>query len=1027
MVALPTNGDSMTDNIDDSKWPGNGIVVTEWNGSHWVIVEVNDVELVNSGYSKDELIGKNPEDIIEAPNSDRSAVLQAQETVRNGQPAYFTSLLRRKDGSIYATRSLVSGEYDECGKLIRCHFASSPIDPNSPELVTYGQREMMNRTERLTGVGSWNYSLKRKRLVVSDNIYAIFMLPKANSSTVEFKKVFPEEIVKAFKELNQKCVVDEEPYSHEYHFFSDDGVEFYGTICGEPEYCSQGKITGIAGVVRDMSDQSNMRINNNMFLRAAKLGSIRIDDKRGILSLSSEAAKLIGEPAFPLQMTDEEWVQRIHPDDRKKASNEYQKSIQSKASAIRKYRLRHANGSWIWFEIRSDAKFDDTGQPAIVYATIMDIDDRVKSEQKTIKNEQRFREVLNQSREVIYELDSKGYFRYISDSGPELFGYSNEELTSMAAYDLLADPKLTYEEWMLLRHTQSSVDIEHLLTHKSGQKIFIHFNSVPIYDKEGAITGFRGAARDITEQKNAEIKLQKSKQRLKEVVSTAQGWIFDLDIKGCFTFSENHISAFESSDLTIDRLRGKPTYTMAPALGERHQEWLDMIRSSPDGVASEIELTVPDTDDKIWARVHCIARYDEDGQCFGYRGVGFDITAQKQAELEIVRAKDEAEASAEERSRFLSTMSHEIRTPLNAVIGMTDLLLNSTLDQQQSKLTKTANMAGKHLLYLINDILDHAKLDAGKVVLEEIEFTPKQEIKNVFDILSGSAEEKQLSLTMQTDSNIADIYVGDPARFRQVLINLVGNAIKFTDSGSIAVASTTTKTNNLRFEVIDTGSGIAPEAQSKLFKEFAQADASTTRKHGGTGLGLAICKRLVKVMGGKIGMTSELGHGSTFWFEIPLQKVDTVTLSNDEPQTSDQLSQFNVLVAEDNPANQLLIRTILENLGQSVTIVENGLLVVEAANAEKFDLIFMDIQMPEMDGITASKILRDSGNSIPIIALTANLIRDEEHRFRQSGMNDWLSKPFSIKDLVQKLIHWGNYSNQQQTSKSEPDLRESSA
>ncbi|MCF6293282.1 MAG: PAS domain S-box protein [Robiginitomaculum sp.] len=901
------------------------------------------------------------------------------------------------------------------------------IYQNSSRLRDHAQREMMNRTERLTGVGSWNYSLKQKRLVVSDNIYAIFMLPKANSSTVEFKKVFPKEIVKTFKELNQKCVIDKEPYSQEYHFFSDDGVEFNGTICGEPEYCPQGKITGIAGVIRDMSDQTNMRIDNNMFLQAAKLGSIRVDDKRGLLSLSTEAAKLIGEPALPLQITAEEWRQRIHPDDREQASNNYQKSIKSKASAIRKYRILHTDGRWLWFEIRSDAKFDDHGQPTIIYVTIMDINDRVKSEQGIIESEQRFRDVLNQSHEVIYELDAKGYFQYISDSGPELFGYSNEELTSMAAYDLLADPKLTYQEWMSLRHTQGNLDTEHLLTHKSGQKIFIHFNSVPIYDKEGVITGFRGAARDITEQKNAEIKLQKSKQRLKEVVATAHGWIFDLDIKGCFTFSENYISAFESSDLTIERLRGKPTYAMAPALAPRHQEWLDMILSSPDGVASEIELTAPDTDDTIWARVHCIARYDENGQCFGYRGVGFDVTAQKQAELEIIRAKDEAESSAEERSRFLSTMSHEIRTPLNAVIGMTDLLLDSTLDQQQSKLTKTANMAGKHLLYLINDILDHAKLDAGKVVLEEIEFTPKQEIKNVFDILSGSAEEKQLSLTMQTDSDIADMYVCDPARFRQILINLVGNSIKFTSSGSVSVTATTTKTNNLRFEVIDTGLGIALETQTKLFKEFAQADASTTRKHGGTGLGLAICKRLVKVMGGKIGMTSELGQGSTFWFEIPLQKVDVVTLNNDEPQTSDPLTQFNVLVAEDNPANQLLIRTILENLGQSVTIVENGLLVVEAANAEKFDLIFMDIQMPEMDGITASKILRKSGNSIPIIALTANLIKDEEHRFHQSGMNDWLSKPFSIKDLVQKLTYWGNYSNQQQTPKSEANLRENSA
>ncbi|MBL4618276.1 MAG: PAS domain S-box protein [Robiginitomaculum sp.] len=1017
----------MADNTDDSRWSGFGIIVTEWNGNSWVIIEINDVELENLGYCAEELIGQTPEEIMEVPNSDRSAILQAQQTVRNGLATSFIARFKHKDGSIYATRTLVSGEYDKNDKIIRYHYTSSRVDPNNSELFTQDHRQMMNRTERMTGVGSWSYSLEQKKLIVSDNIYAIFMVPEANKNSVDFKKIFPESLVKEYTELNRKSVIDGEPYSQKYHFFSADGTEFYGKICGEPQYNKHGIITGVAGVVSDLSDETNMRIANNMFLRAGKLGSIRIDDRKEVLSLSAEAARLIGEPSFPLQITAKNWLQRIHPDDREQASAEYQKSIKSKTPAIRKYRILHADGRWIWFEIRSDAKFSDSDQPAIIYATIMDIDDRIRTDAKIIENEKRFNDVLNQSREVIYELDAKGYFQYISDSGPELFGYSNGELLTMTAYDLIAEPDFTHEEWLSFRHSQGALGNEILLAHKTGKELFVQFSSVPIRNKEGIILGFRGTARDITEQKNAQIKLQKSKQRLRDVVSTAQGWIFDLDTEGCFTFSENHISYFENSDLTIENLRGKPTYSMAPALADRHQEWLDMILRSPGGLASEIELAAPETDGTIWARIHCVARYDEDGQCIGYRGVAFDITAQKQAQLEIVHAKEEAEASAEERSRFLSTMSHEIRTPLNAVIGMTDLLLDSTLDQQQKKLTKTANMAGKHLLCLINDILDHAKLDAGKVVLEEIEFAPKQEIKNVFDILAGSAEEKHLSLTMPANSDIADIYVGDPARFRQILLNLVGNAIKFTDSGSVSITATTTKPNILRFEVIDTGPGIAPEVQTKLFKDFAQADASTTRKHGGTGLGLAICKRLVEVMGGKIGVSSVLDQGSTFWFEIPLKPAQSSTATKTTQSGERQLGKFNVLVAEDNPANQLLIRTVLEKLDQSVTIVENGLLVVEAANTEKFDLIFMDIQMPEMDGLTAAKVLRDSGNSIPIIALTANTIKDEEHRFQQSGMNDWLTKPFNIQDFVQKLMYWGNYSNQQEPSKNKPVLQENSA
>ncbi|MDQ7077929.1 MAG: ATP-binding protein [Robiginitomaculum sp.] len=345
------------------------------------------------------------------------------------------------------------------------------------------------------------------------------------------------------------------------------------------------------------------------------------------------------------------------------------------------------------------------------------------------------------------------------------------------------------------------------------------------------------------------------------------------------------------------------------------------------------------------------------------------------------------------------------------MIGMTDLLLEMPQSDEQKRLTSSANTAGRHLLGLVNDILDFSKLDAGKLVVEQTPFALESEIMVVHDMLISSAQEKGLALKLELEDNIKGSYIGDPSRIRQILVNLISNAIKFTSKGQVSICIDKAKGQRVRFCVTDTGTGIDEKVLPTLFSDFSQADSSITRKFGGTGLGLAICKRLTDVMGGEIGANSILGQGSEFWFEIPLERTNDIQINPTDQEAATKAKptkewRLNVLVAEDNPANQLLIKTIMKRMGHTLVMANNGLEAVEAALAEKFDLILMDVQMPKLDGVSATRRLREAGCDTPVIALTAHILADEKSRFSAAGMDAWVSKPFDARKLAETMYYW---------------------
>ncbi|HEY4064221.1 MAG TPA: PAS domain S-box protein [Puia sp.] len=649
-----------------------------------------------------------------------------------------------------------------------------------------------------------------------------------------------------------------------------------------------------------------------------------------------------------------------------------------------------------------------------------DIVGRKSAENKLSGSEQKYRNLIENAGAVIYSTNPAGDITFVSAKATELTGFSLEELQGKNFVDLL-DPSCREAVAAHYAHQGAAgipeTTLAFLAVTKGGKAKWVEQFAVLLRDN-GETTGFQCIVRDISEKKRMELELEKSEFKLREnqawlqsILDNTTSLIYIKDLSGRYIMANRRF--MEVLRVKEDDVMGHTDYDFCDLEKAERYRSLDeeVIRT---GRSLEVEEVIGDENGETHLLSIKFPLLDGNGRPFGVSGIATDITERTHYQQRLIAATKEAQTAKGLEEQFLANMSHEIRTPMNGIQGMTDLLLNTPLSTQQKEFAGVIRRSVNNLLVIINDILDFSKIKAGKLAIEKIDFSLEDVLSNVKAIFAHRVQKKDLSLQVEIDPAIPDSLTGDPYRLNQVLTNLIGNAIKFTEKGSIrvtvALLEHTPDRVCLDFSITDTGIGIPAASLPHIFDTFSQAATDTSRRFGGTGLGLSICRQLLQLQGGDISVTSEEGKGSTFHFRlgygynsIPGVNTPAAPSIRDYSQC---LAGKRFLVAEDNEVNQQLIDHVLRKGGGTVQLAGNGEEAVRLLRQDgSYDLIIMDLQMPVMDGYAATQYIRGELQlPTPIIAMTATALTGEKLRCFEAGMNAYMTKPFEFAELYKTIL-----------------------
>lgn len=539
---------------------------------------------------------------------------------------------------------------------------------------------------------------------------------------------------------------------------------------------------------------------------------------------------------------------------------------------------------------------------------------------------------------------------------------------------------------------------------------FFERDFIPLF-VEGEYKGTMWKYRDVSLRKASEKDLKYSEEKYRSIIRNMNLGLIEVDTKERILYANQ--SFCEMSGYAQEELLGRnPSELFLPMESKHLMIEKNLARQQGVSDAYEVNVELKQGDTRWWL-VSGAPLYSNDGELIGSIGIHLDITKQKELEYNLITARQQALASATAKEIFLTNMSHELRTPLNGIMGIVRELRRTASDNVMKGHLESVHFAAEHLLNILNDILDLSRIDAGKLTMDNVGFKVEEVIHRSLEVNQLRAEEKGLQIRSEIDQEVSKILVGDPIRLRQILINLIGNAIKFTDNGYVSVRCTMKQAlanrQWINFEVEDTGIGMDEEFVKNIFTKFTQEDSSIKRNYGGAGLGLNITKQLTELMKGVISVDSKKGKGSKFVVSIPFKIGDESDLPQELSISPENLNLENikVLLVEDNPLNQEVAKLTLKHLKAKVDVVGDGASAIEKLRLVSYDIVLMDLQMPVLDGYAATKIIRDELKlMVPIIALTANAIKGEREKCLDAGMDDFISKPFEEKDIAKVLVKY---------------------